>query len=125
MDADVELATLTSLLDLDEFEVVEASVERRDRLRRFTLVPKVAVAGLCPALPRGHPGERHLCRDRHVADLPMGGLPHRTGGATVAVPLPGLRQVLHAAFRGRWAEGGARDRAAAGSGWRSWPATAT
>ena len=73
MDADVELATLTSLLDLEEFEVVEATADRREnqKLRRFTLVPKVAV-GLCPHCRRPT-DERHLCRDRQVADLPMGG----------------------------------------------------
>ena len=71
MDADVELATLTSLLDLEEFEVVEATSDRRAKLRRFTLVPKVAV-GLCPHC-QGVTDERHLCRDRQIADLPMGG----------------------------------------------------
>jgi len=71
MDADVELATLTSLLDLEEFEVVQAAWDRRQRLRRFTLVPKVAV-GLCPHC-QGVTQERHACRDRIVADLPMGG----------------------------------------------------
>lgn len=77
MDADVELATITSLLDLEEFEVVEATTRTTDRrenqkLRRFTLVPKMAVVGLCPHCRRPT-DERHLCRDRHVADLPMGG----------------------------------------------------
>ena len=46
MDADIELATLTSLLDLDGFEVVEAMRDRRNKLQRFTLVPKVAVTRL-------------------------------------------------------------------------------
>ena len=32
MDADIELATLTSLLDLDGFEVVEATRDRRNKL---------------------------------------------------------------------------------------------
>jgi transposase len=72
MDADVALATFTSLLDLEEFEVVDAASDRRAKLRRFTLVPKVAVAGLCPHCQKVT-GERHLCRDRHIADLPMGG----------------------------------------------------
>jgi hypothetical protein len=47
MDTDVELATLTSLLDLPEFEVVESAWDRREKVRRFTLVPKADV-GLCP-----------------------------------------------------------------------------
>ena len=71
MDADAERATLTSLLDLEEFEVVETTRDRPNQLRRFTLVPKVAV-GLCPHC-QGVTDERHLCRDRQVADLPMGG----------------------------------------------------
>ena len=71
MDADIELATLTSLLELDEFEVVEATRDRRNKLRRFTLVPKVSV-GLCPHCA-GVSEERHLCHDREVTDLPMGG----------------------------------------------------
>ena len=71
MDADIELATLTSLLDLDEFEVVEAARDRRNKLRRFTLAPKVAV-GLCPHCS-GVSEERHTCHDRIVVDLPMGG----------------------------------------------------
>lgn len=71
MDADIELATLTSLLDLEDLEVVEATRDRRNNLRRFTLVPKVAV-GLCPHCS-GVSEERHTCRDREVTDLPMGG----------------------------------------------------
>ena len=58
MDADIELATLTSLLDLDEFEVVESTWDRRQRLRRFMLVPRTAV-GLCPHC-RGVTDERHI-----------------------------------------------------------------
>jgi len=71
MDADVELATLTSLLDLDEFEVVESTLNRREKMRRFTLVPKTIV-GLCPHC-QGVTDERHVCHDRTIADLPMGG----------------------------------------------------
>jgi transposase len=71
MDVDVELATLTSLLDLEEFEVVESVLDRRNKLRRFTLVPCMAV-GLCPHC-HGVTEERHLCRDREIRDLPMGG----------------------------------------------------
>lgn len=70
MDGQVELATLTSLLDLDEFEVVESSLDRPARLRRLTLVP-VAGAGLCPCCRRVS-AVRHACRDRRVLDLPLG-----------------------------------------------------
>jgi transposase len=71
MDADIELATLTSLLDLDEFEVVESTWQRREKMRRLTLVPKTAV-GLCPHC-RGVTDGRHLCHDRQIADLPISG----------------------------------------------------
>jgi transposase len=71
MDADTELATLTSLLDLEEFEVMEAARDRRANVRRFTLAPR-ATAGLCPHC-RAVGDERHVCRDRRIADLPMGG----------------------------------------------------
>jgi transposase len=71
MDADVELAMLSSLLDLDEFEVVESEWDRREKVRRLTLVAK-AVVGLCPHC-HGATGDRHVCHDRVIADLPMGG----------------------------------------------------
>lgn len=71
MDTDVELATLTALLDLDEFEVVETSRDRLAKIRRLTLVPRTIV-GLCPHC-HGVSDERHVCHDRVVADLPMGG----------------------------------------------------
>jgi transposase len=71
MDADIELATSTSLLNLDEFEVVESTWDRRAKLRRFILVPKTAV-GLCPHC-HFLSDDRHACRDRVIADLPMGG----------------------------------------------------
>jgi transposase len=71
MEADHELAFLTSLLDLDEFEVVESRWNRHEKLRQMTLVPKTEV-GLCPHCH--HPSDRrHLCHDRVIADLPMGG----------------------------------------------------
>jgi hypothetical protein len=47
MEADIELATFTSLLALDEFEVVDSTWDRQLKLRRLTLVPKTVVA-LCP-----------------------------------------------------------------------------
>ena len=51
--------------------MVEAARDRRNKLRRFTLAPKVAV-GLCPHCS-GVSEERHTCHDRIVVDLPMGG----------------------------------------------------
>jgi transposase len=71
MDAKVDLATVTSLLDLDEFEVVESAWDRRNKVRRLTLIPKANV-GLCPHC-HGVTDERHVCYDRIFTDLPMGG----------------------------------------------------
>jgi transposase len=71
MDADIELATLTSLLDLPEFEVMESAFDRRAKIRRLALVPKM-IAGLCPHC-HGVTDERHVCHDRSISDLPMGG----------------------------------------------------
>lgn len=71
MDTSQELAAITLLLDLQEFEVVEVAGDRGQKLRRLTLIPK-ATAGLCPHCGRLCE-ERHLCRDRKVVDLPMGG----------------------------------------------------
>ena len=71
MNTSAELAVMSSLLDLDEFEVVESTKDRAKRLGTFTLVPKIRV-GLCPHC-QGMSEERHLCRDRTVRDLPMGG----------------------------------------------------
>jgi len=66
-----ELRTCNELLDLDGFEVVEVASDRKAKLRRLTVVPTEA-AGLCP-----HCGiatvERHVCYDREVIDLPLGG----------------------------------------------------
>jgi transposase len=66
-----ELAVMSSLLDLEEFEVVDCAQDRGRRLRTLTIVPKTSV-GLCPHC-RGVSDERHLCRDRVITDLPMGG----------------------------------------------------
>jgi transposase len=66
-----ELAVMSCLLDLDEFEVVDLVQDRGRRVRTFTIVPRTAV-GLCPHC-RGICDERHLCRDRVVTDLPMSG----------------------------------------------------
>jgi transposase len=71
MDPPHELDVMTSLLELEEFEVIEAVRDRGRKLRRLTLVPK-ATAGLCPHCS-GVTDERHVCHDRTVTDLPMGG----------------------------------------------------
>lgn len=70
MDAAQGLETIAALLDLEEFEVVEATCDRGAKVRRFTVVPK-ASAGLCPHC-RGLTDDRHVCRDRTVTDLPIG-----------------------------------------------------
>ena len=70
MDAS-DLGTLTELLDLDDFEVVEAASDRGRKLRRLTVTP-TQIAGLCPHCG-GATGERHACHDREVLDLPLGG----------------------------------------------------
>jgi hypothetical protein len=64
MPSEEELGTMTSLLDLEEFDVVEAERDRARKLRRFTLVPH-ATAGVCPHCG-GICDERHLCHDRTV-----------------------------------------------------------
>lgn len=69
--AEERLAALTGLLDLEGFEVVEASEDRGRRVRRLAVVP-TGVAGLCPHCG-GVTGERHACHDREVMDLPLGG----------------------------------------------------
>lgn len=71
MEADIELATLTSLLNLEPFEVVHATWDRREKLRQLTVVPTTAV-GLCPHCHHVS-DDRHACHDRVVTDLPMGG----------------------------------------------------
>jgi transposase len=71
MDA-VELRTLTDLLDLDGFEVVEATSDRATKARRLTVVPTGTVAAMCPGCGAAT-ADRHACRDREVVDLPMGG----------------------------------------------------
>jgi transposase len=66
-----DFRTLTELLDLDGFEVVEAASDRSSKLRRLTVTP-IAIAGLCPHCG-GATNERHACHDREVVDLPLGG----------------------------------------------------
>lgn len=71
MDTDKELEAVALLLDLPEFEVVAVTRDRSRKLSRFTVIPKASV-GLCPHCDRLC-DRRHLCRDREVRDLPMGG----------------------------------------------------
>src|SRR4051812_34398989 len=66
-----ELATLTGLLDLEGFEVVEAAEDRAKKVRRLAVAP-ADVAGLCPHCGRAT-DDRHACHDREVTDLPLGG----------------------------------------------------
>ena len=71
--AETELRTLTELLDLEGFEVVEAASDRAAKLRRLTVVPAApAAACLCPDCGAAT-ADRHACRDAAVADLPLGG----------------------------------------------------
>ena len=67
-----ELQTLTDLLDLEGFEVVEATSDRAAKVRRLTVVPTGAAAALCPACGCVT-ADRHACHDRAVIDLPLGG----------------------------------------------------
>ena len=71
MDTSKDLEAVTSLLDLEGFEVVEATEDRGKRVRRLTVVP-TDVAGLCPRCGRAT-DDRHACHDREVMDLPLGG----------------------------------------------------
>lgn len=66
-----DFGTLTELLDLDGFEVVDAASDRKNKLRRLT-VTAIAIAALCPHCGQST-GERHACHDREVVDLPLGG----------------------------------------------------
>ena len=71
-----ELQTWTELLDLEGFEVVEATADRAAQVRRLTVVPAgaaaAAAAALCPACGCAS-ADRHACHDRAVVDLPLGG----------------------------------------------------
>ncbi len=68
---DERLRTLTGLLDLEGFEVVEATEDRSTKTRTLTVVP-TDLLGVCPDC-RCATGDRHACYDRHVLDLPLGG----------------------------------------------------
>lgn len=66
-----DLSTLSELLDLDGFEVVEVVSDRGVKLRRLTVTP-TQVASLCPHCGKAT-AERHACHEREVVDLPLGG----------------------------------------------------
>ena len=70
-ELELELETLTGLLDLEGFEVVEVSQDGGRKVRRLAVVPTAAV-GLCPHCGRAT-DDRHACHDREVVDLPLGG----------------------------------------------------
>ncbi len=70
MDA-IELRTFTDLLDLNEFEVVDAVSVRDKKVRRLTVTPTTAAA-VCPHCGRAT-ADRHACHDRDLVDLPLGG----------------------------------------------------
>jgi transposase len=70
--SEIERRTLTELLDLEGFEVVEAASDRAAKLRRLTVVPAGEPAALCPACGAAT-ADRHACHDREVTDLPLGG----------------------------------------------------
>jgi transposase len=67
-----ELRTVTELLDLGGFEVVEATADPVAKIRRLTVVPTGAAVAMCPACGCAS-ADRHACHDRAVVDLPLGG----------------------------------------------------
>jgi transposase len=67
----LELAVLTSLLDLEGYEVVAVKKDRVLKVRRLSVVP-TEVACLCPRCNRAT-ADRHTHRDLDFVDLPMGG----------------------------------------------------
>ena len=69
MDASGHLRTVSALLDLDEFEVVDLQQDRRTKQNVIGVIPKL-VAGLCPHC-QGVCDERHQTRESRVMDLPL------------------------------------------------------
>ena len=63
--------TVSALLDLDEFEVVDLQQDRRARQNVITVIPKLEV-GLCPHCQQVC-DPRNQARESRVMDLPMGG----------------------------------------------------
>lgn len=66
-----ELRTLTQLLDLAGFEVVEAARDVATQTWRLTVVA-TTLAQICPHC-HSVTGNRHACHDRTIVDLPLGG----------------------------------------------------
>ena len=71
MDASGRLSTVSAVLDLDEFEVVDLQQDRRVKQDVITVIPKLDV-GLCPHC-RQVCDKRNQARESRVMDLPMGG----------------------------------------------------
>src|SRR3954453_13302225 len=69
--AEERLRTLTGLLDLEGFEVVEAVEDRGRKVRRLAVVP-TELGGRGPHCGRPT-DDRHACHDWEVVDLPLGG----------------------------------------------------
>jgi len=67
----MDLQTVTELLNLEGFEVVEATADAKTKTYRFAVCP-IEVLGVCPHCRRPT-DERHGCYDRDVVDLPLGG----------------------------------------------------
>lgn len=67
----MDLQTVTCLLNLQGFEVVEAVADAPTQTYRLVVSP-TEVLGVCPQCGRAT-AERHLCYDREVVDLPLGG----------------------------------------------------
>jgi transposase len=71
MEDTAVLEAISSLLDLEGFEVVETKSDRVKKVRELIMVA-ATVAAPCP-----HCGvvtaDRHQCHDRRVSDLPMAG----------------------------------------------------
>lgn len=68
----MDLQTVTGLLNLDGFEVVEATADAKTTTYRFVVSP-TEVLGVCPHCGRPT-DDRHACHDRDdVVDLPLGG----------------------------------------------------
>ena len=66
----LSLEAVAALLDLEEFEVVEATEDKKARRRDLVLVPRL-IAGLCPYCHQISQ-DRHVCHEQQILDLPLG-----------------------------------------------------